>query len=686
MKRYLHILSIALIHFQPMAAMSAETNQASRTPSAAPLFPPGQSIPIAKQREFTQIGRATDHKSHRCIIIGTADVFGHGPYDLFLFPNRLFPFVRFDEGGTPLYGEPIETKGIPMHGTVMTGADGTIHGVFSNGKSIRLCKFDKSAHSFESIAESPPLDLPGDMNVGVGAFVDQTGKLHTYSSVSDGVTYRPPPPPDYQPKGRFPYYHDASYIPYDGAGIWRGNIHRRMLFHTRFDSLSLTKVEVTERASTGPGEFLFEAWGMTVANHGSDRPRAVISGEHLGMFHYFKIDPSTGSVSAPLYVNNQEQVGLRHPVINSSVKVIPDPLTGNSNLIVGDSGRVWFYRFAGQFTPQGAPIYESAKPVMGKGIPLSLGELPIISHGDVDRDGRIDLIAGNDAGQLMFLKNIGTKGRPEFDHPVEVKVGGKPLNIKAGYRGSIQGPSEAMWGYTCPTLHDWNGDGRLDVVLNSVMGDYQVLLQDPSTGTPTFTEPKLLYCDGLQLHLVWRSQPAVTNWGKPNGRLCMIALDEQNLLRCFWRIDNENVERGELLPLPNGSPITANADEAAGQTGRAKLVAHDWDADGAIDLLVGTSRGLSFPAAETEYYPSSCYPENKASVLFLKNVGTNEKPVFDYARLLEFEGKRIGLAIHCCSPAPVDLGRGVIDLLLGEEDGTIQYYPGESLSISAPAK
>jgi hypothetical protein len=297
----------------------------------------------------------------------------------------------------------------------------------------------------------------------------------------------------------------------------------------------------------------------------------------------------------------------------------------------------------------------------------------------------IDLIAGNDAGQLLFLKNIGSLGRPEFDNPVSVAVGGKPLNIKAGYRGSVQGPAEAMWGYTCPTLYDWNGDGLLDVVLNSVLGDYMLLLQQPSNGSPEFSEPKLMSCDGLQLHLVWRSQPAITDWGKKDGRTCMIALDEQNLLRCFWRIDNENVERGELLRLKNGSSITANADEAAGQTGRAKLVAHDWDNDGALDLLIGTSRGLSFPASETTYYPSSFYPDHKASVLLLRNIGSNEQPVFDYVRFVEFEGKRISLAIHCCSPAPVDLGRGVVDLLVGEENGTIHYYPRELLTISPPA-
>ena len=649
-------------------------------------FPAGRSIPVAKIRHRTQIGRASDYRSHRPIVMGTANVFGKGAYDLFLFPDRLFPFLGFNEDGVPFYGEPITTKGHPMNGVVITDGDGDgeIYGIFAAGKAIRVCRFDRTTLAFEPYAISNEIDLPTEIGIGMTSYIEKTGKVHVYFSVSDGLAYRPNPPAEYRPKSYFPPHHDATYMPYDGAGFWRGNIHRRILYHARFDSIKLEKRELADRVSEAPGQFLFDAWGMTVVNFGPDHPQAVVSSDHLGMMRYFEIDPATGKLAPSRFVNNEQLVGLRHLAINSSTKAIADPKTGFSNLIVGDSGRIWFYAFTGKFSPSGSPIFNSPRPVEAEGISLSLGELPVISPGDLDRDGLVDLIVGNDAGQLLFLKNIGTRDRPEFDNPFSVLVGGKPLDIKAGYRGSIQGPAEAMWGYTCPTLFDWNGDGRLDVILNSVLGDYMAILQQPSEGSPTFHEPKLMYCDGLQLHLAWRSQPAITDWGTA-GRACMIALDEQNLLRCFWRIDNENVERGELLRLQDGSTINANIDEAAGQTGRAKLVAHDWDGDGKIDLLIGTSRGLSFPASKDTYYPSFFYPEHKASVLLLRNVGNNDKPIFDYVRFVEFQGHRISLGIHSCSPAPVDFGNGMMDLLVGEENGTIHYYPKASLSISAPA-
>ncbi|MEA1950824.1 MAG: VCBS repeat-containing protein [Planctomycetota bacterium] len=635
------------------------------------LFSPGQPIPVARTRRLGQIGR---DKSYRSIVMGTADVYGHGPYDLFLSPNRLFPFRGFHEDGTPYYGQPIKTKGQAMNGVVLTGPDGVIYGIFASGKRVRVCILDRAKQAFQQVALSNKLDLPGSIGGGMAAHIDAEGKLHVYFSIADGTSYRPPGD-----------HHAATYLPFDGAGFWRGGIPRRKLFHARFDKPKLGKTEIVNRIGRGPGEFLFSLGGMTVVKLGENRPPALVTSEKLGVMRYFAMDPSTEKLAARQFVNNEELVALRHPVINANLKAIPDPKTGLSNLVVGDTGRIWFYRFTGRFAENGSPIYGSPRPVQAEAVHLTLGALPVISPGDVDGDGLIDLIAGNDAGQLLFVKNIGDPRRPEFDEPAPVSVGGRPLDIKAGYRGSIQGPGEAMWGYTCPTLHDWNGDGRLDVILNSIMADYMLLLQQPSDAGPVFTEPKRIYCDGLQLHLAWRSQPAITDWGT-GGRLSMIVLDERNLLRRYWRIDNQNVERGELLRLHDGSPIAANVDEGAGQTGRAKLVAHDWDGDGDIDLLIGASRGLSFPASKSTCLPSYYQSNRKASVLLLRNIGSNSKPVFDYVKQLDFNGKRIGLGIHSCSPAPVDLGRGVVDLLVGEENGSIHYYPRESLSVSSPVR
>lgn len=632
-----------------------------------PLFAPGKPIPVASTYRSAQIGGTEEFQS---IPIGTADVFGNGPYDLFV-ADRLFPFREFDEAGVPQYGPPRIVDGERAY-DVVTGPDGVIYGLSAEGRRVSVLSLQRHRLRFVKQADSAPLDLPGGMGGAMAGWFTGDGRLCVYSTFSGPNNYRPPGD-----------HHSATYIPYDGAGFWRGEIPRRVLSFARFDGPRLKSVEAAERCGEGPGDFLFSVRGFTVVNLGRGRPPALVTSEKLGSLRCYPLDPATGRPGPPQFVNNEDRVALRHHVINPAVKSIPDPENGLSNLIVGDTGRVWFYPFTGEFAENGSPVYGKAKPLTAEGMHLVLGELPVISAGDVDRDGLVDLMAGNDAGELLFVRNIGEAERPEFDHPRAVPVGGRPLDIKAGYRGSIQGPGEAAWGYTCPTLVDWNGDGLLDVILNSITADYLYLKQIPSDDGPAFAEPQWMYCDGLQLHLAWRSQPGVTDWGAgPGARLCLIALDEQNLLRCFWRIDDQNVERGKLLRLHDGSPITANVDEAAGQTGRAKLAPHDWDGDGDVDLVIGTSRGLSLAASPTAYLPSHYYPDHKASVLLLRNVGTNSEPVFEYVQQFCFERERIKLGIHSCSPAPVDLGRGVIDLLVGEETGSIRYYPREWLSVS----
>ena len=51
-----------------------------------------------------------------------------------------------------------------------------------------------------------------------------------------------------------------------------------------------------------------------------------------------------------------------------------------------------------------------------------------------------------------------------------IEAGGEPVRIAAGLTGSIQGPSEKMFGYSCPTIADWDGDGKPDLLVSDVTG------------------------------------------------------------------------------------------------------------------------------------------------------------------------------------------------------------------------
>ena len=47
---------------------------------------------------------------------------------------------------------------------------------------------------------------------------------------------------------------------------------------------------------------------------------------------------------------------------------------------------------------------------------------------------------------------------------------------------------------------------------------------------------------------------------------------------------------------------------------------------------------------------------------------------------MTFNGDKLEMGTHSCSPLAVDLGRGQLDLLVGEEHGSVIYYPREKLA------
>jgi hypothetical protein len=118
-------------------------------------------------------------------------------------------------------------------------------------------------------------------------------------------------------------------------------------------------------------------------------------------------------------------------------------------------------------TPQ-MPAFGKPEPVLVDGKPIKVRDgdaAPVVA--DWDADGRADLLVGTEAGSVLWFRNVGTGKSPVFEGP-KTLVPESPLGW-----GSDAQRKPGDWGLRvkiCVT--DWNGDGRLDLLLGDRCGGF----------------------------------------------------------------------------------------------------------------------------------------------------------------------------------------------------------------------
>jgi len=284
-------------------------------------------------------------------------------------------------------------------------------------------------------------------------------------------------------------------------------------------------------------------------------------------------------------------------------------------------------------------------------------------------------VVGNAAGYLLFLRNVGTPASPCFERPVRLAAGGAEIRVQAGETGSIQGPSEKKWGYTCPVFTDWDGDGLDDLLLSDILGEHLFYRNIGTPRAPRLAPAEPLRCGGRPLRTVWRVRPAVTDWGGAGRHY--VCLDGEGFLSSYPQESPADLGPPVLLRYSNGDPIAVTEDYGGGR-GRVKLCICDWTGDGLPDVLVGTQHRASLPPG-----PGGLprHDIDQATVLLLENVGRPGRPVFAPARYVKYRGEPLRLGMHACSPEAVDwTGGGRPDLIVGAEGGSLLWLRRDLLS------
>jgi hypothetical protein len=432
------------------------------------------------------------------------------------------------------------------------------------------------------------------------------------------------------------------------------------------------------------GGKVVDVFGMpspNLADFDGDGDLDLICGEFLDRFTYFE---NVGSRTQPRYAAGRFlRCGdnlLRADLCMMVVVAIDWDADGDVDLIVGEEdGRVGFIENTGKVV-DGMPQFFPPRYFQQQADEVKFGALITPVSVDWDGDGDEDLICGNTAGYIGFIENLDGGRPPKWAEPKYLEAEGKVIRIQAGPNGSIQGPCEAKWGYTTLSVADWDHDGLLDLVVNSIWGKvcwYRNVgtrtrpklaaarpIEVEWSGKPpkpawTWWEPQ-----GKELATQWRTTPLVFDWTR-DGLNDLIMLDHEGYLALFERVRRDGQLR--LLPprrvfrcegawgydgrhgvvVKESGLLRLNCQEA-GKSGRRKLWLTDWDGDGRVDLLV-----------------------NSVNVNFLRNV-SEEQGVVTFRDMGPVDDRV--LAGHDTSPTTVDWDKdGIPELLVGAEDGHLYY-------------
>ncbi len=610
--------------------------------------------------------------------LGFASIFGAERPDLLLSTTKfgqdvglfLHPWLADTDDGAPVFGTriaiayPFEGP-YPPPGAICQTADGKVHGIWLNGAQLVCTVLDIEGRAFKETGRIDLPDLPGGPG-NVGLLPNPDGSVEILLQIGDGVPYKPT---DFG--GRAP-----EYRPYDGAGVWRGGFPYVFLYAVTLPAAFVGPAANARQISPTDHEVQMSYSHITSVNLGSGRERDVLCGSWYGGLYYYRNRAATGLELAPRrHIVDAYGNAHRHPVIHPGPTAYPQRDTGYSDLIAAGEGGLYYYRFSGAFTGEDKPIYDDPVPVLEEKADLYAGTLPVPNVVDWDGDGVMDIVSGNSEGRVLFFRNIGSNAAPAFAPGAPIEAGGRPIDIQPGYRDDIQGPGEARWGYACPAVADWNGDGLPDILMSDSTARHTIYLNRGAPQAPALEAGSPLYLDGLDLHGTWRVKPAVAKLGE---QMAYVALDDDDEFHLYWRLDDYNLSDGSKLRLDDGAVIKANSLSAGG-TGRLKLNLADWDRDGLVDMIVGTPRHGSVPNPETGLPQSLGLPGS--AVLFLRNVGSNTAPVFKFPEIMTFRGEPIFLGQHACGPTVADFGDpNGPDMLVGEEGGRIIYYKREDLS------
>lgn len=277
---------------------------------------------------------------------------------------------------------------------------------------------------------------------------------------------------------------------------------------------------------------------------------------------------------------------------------------------------------------------------------------------DWDDDGDLDLLGGYHT-TLRLFNNRGTTLEPVFDEPIGIEAGGQPLSMPnfldldrdppSTY--GPQGPTEAIYGWLCPTVVDWDGDGDLDLFATGQCWQTRYFENVGTRSRPVLAGGRLVVCDGRTDEFSWRSKVSAGDLDG-DGQMELVVTSDRDNVFYLYEMTPQQADSGRLS-FQRGQPLRLESGETVqgwygGQNnnGDNHSLLVDWDRDGDLDLINGSLW----------------------SVWYYENVGEANRPVFQSHGAWKLGGELLHTFSHAGSFDAADWNAdGQLDLVLGTE-------------------
>jgi hypothetical protein len=371
----------------------------------------------------------------------------------------------------------------------------------------------------------------------------------------------------------------------------------------------------------------------------------VFMGSALGQTTFHR---NIGSASGPSF-DPAVVSGFGYAALHASLAFADLDGDGDLDAVIGDGSGDTFYR-QNVGTPADAQFAGAVVDAFGL---AGVGSQSSPRFGDLDGDGDLDALIGNEVGDLHFFANTGTVQAPAFapaltnpfglgdvgesaapavadldaDGDADILAGASSGNVvlfanvgtKAAQAFLGPVPIPEVEGRASPTFGDIDGDGDLDALIGFSLADGGMTLFR-NTGTasaPRFEETGVANPAGLVPPVYGDPTPALADLDG-DGDLDVVAGSQAGV----FTFENTGSALVPEFAAPVAGPAGLEAVFASSPT------VADLDADGDLDAFVGNLAGETLHLANTGTAQSPGFAAPTTNPFGLPTLGGSARPSF----------------------------------------------------------